>query len=79
MRRKLLRIKLEGCEVVEVYVDSITGFDICFCPDLNSYLLSIMTINNEFIICDGNFDTCHSKLNNIHKYLEAEEEIINLQ
>jgi hypothetical protein len=78
-KRKLLRIKLEGCEIFEIYTDSICGFDILFSEETESYILSITTSYSQFSICEGNFDKCHSKLNNIHKYLEKDEQIINLQ
>lgn len=79
MRRQLLRIKQAGCEICEIYIDSIIGFDISYDGDIETYFLSVRTTGIRFIICEGNSDYCHSVLNRIHNSLERSEKIITLQ
>lgn len=68
--RKFLRVKLEGCRVLEVELSTIRVLQVEICED-GDYALLAYTDTQMFDLHYGNFDECHFMLNQIHDLLDV--------
>ena len=78
-KRKLMRLKFTGAELVELYLDSILGFRVVFDDDEGRYELQAMLYDSAYEIMHGTIDQCHMALNKIHMCIDAGEEIIEIK
>lgn len=67
----LLRLKLEGCQVLEFDPEMIRTLRV-FATDEGDYCCSVANDSQEFILCTGTFDECHMMLNSIHNKLDVD-------
>ncbi len=79
MPRQLLRIKLSGAEIIELYLDTICGFSVDYIEKENQYILSALLHSGLYTIKEGTFDACHFLLNKIHSSIgTSQDSIINV-
>ncbi len=72
MQKIFLRLRLEGCEVLEIDPDAIRGFRIEYSDKDHAYMLTASNDSQAYILQIGNFDTCHHLLNKIHAILDIQ-------
>jgi len=70
MQKIFLRLRLEGCEVLEIDPDSLIGFRVQYSDPEACYILTAFNDSQAFVIHSGTFDTCHAELNRLHNILD---------
>lgn len=68
--KQFLRVKLEGCRVLEIDIDTIRILQVEVCDD-GEYVLLAFTDTQMFDLQYGNFDECHFLLNQIHDLMKV--------
>lgn len=68
--KQFIRVKQEGCRVLEIDIDTIRVLEVDVCDD-GKYILLASTSTQMFDLVYGTFDECHFILNQIHDLMKV--------